>query len=415
MKKIVTTLLAAIAVSALGAQEPHVPFRFEKEQMPENALTNAKRLTYDIKDHELIVLTFHGGMCRIPGGPNGWYGFLDAQGNLALPFEYSNPNILRYMEFSDGAFAGWKLDPQNPRAKGTLSYFDKQGKPLFSLAPFRANDYEVVGMLDYSQGVAVIIVGGGLKKPLGKFIDKKGVVVPGSITVEYINSLFDWEGFHDGLAPMKANDQYNAKLGYVNTKGQWAIKPAYEKAHHFSDGMAAVMDPVSKKWGFIDTKGTMIVPFRFSNEPHDFHNGVCVVTNAEGFDCVIDKKGELLYTGTNYLGQLRDFGPEQIALVGPQYLNNYRGLIDAHGKLLAYDRNYIFLNVDTETGDFYDSESYFRYDKATGSCIQSPKELRLGRYSEGLAPAIYTKDGKAIKGFVNRKYEFIVIFEANQW
>ncbi len=415
MKKIVFTLLAAMAACTLWAQAPTVPFRFEKETMPENATANAKRMTFDIKDHELVQLQYYDGMCRITGGPNNWNGFLDNQGNLALPFEYSSPNILRYMEFSDGACAAWKLDPKNPRAEGTLSYIDKQGKPMFSLAPFQQNGYKVVGMLDYSQGVAVLITGGGLKKPVGQFVDKKGVMVPGSVKVDYLTHAFDWEGFHDGLAPMKDNEEYHSKIGFVNAKGQWAIKPAYAKAHAFSDGMAAVLDPESKRWGFVDTKGTLVIPFRFGNEPHDFHNGVCVVTNAEHFDCVIDKKGDVLYTGTQDAGQLRDFTPAGITLVGPKLLNNYRGIMDTKGNILAYDSRYIFLSIDPETGDIHDGETYFRFDKATGVCHQSPDGLRLGKYREGLAGAVYTKDGKTTKGIVNRKYEFIVIFEANQW
>lgn len=42
------------------------------------------------------------------------------------------------------------------------------------------------------------------------------------------------------LARSWSNDRKNYKLGYINTLGQWAIEPEYEKAGEFHDGFAKV-------------------------------------------------------------------------------------------------------------------------------------------------------------------------------
>lgn len=42
------------------------------------------------------------------------------------------------------------------------------------------------------------------------------------------------------LARSWSNDRKNYKLGYINTLGQWAIEPEYEKANEFHDGFAKV-------------------------------------------------------------------------------------------------------------------------------------------------------------------------------
>lgn len=46
-------------------------------------------------------------------------------------------------------------------------------------------------------------------------------------------------------------------MGYLNKKGQWAIKPIYEDALPFENGKAKVK--LDGKWGLIDAKGNFII------------------------------------------------------------------------------------------------------------------------------------------------------------
>ncbi|HEV2668337.1 MAG TPA: WG repeat-containing protein, partial [Blastocatellia bacterium] len=49
-----------------------------------------------------------------------------------------------------------------------------------------------------------------------------------------------------GLYPVTQN----GKWFYINRAGEIAIKPAFDDAHAFSDGLAAVQ--IGSKWGYID-------------------------------------------------------------------------------------------------------------------------------------------------------------------
>lgn len=58
-----------------------------------------------------------------------------------------------------------------------------------------------------------------------------------------------------------------AKGGYLNTKGEWAIKPQFDDLRDFSDGLAAVNLGANclmgGKWGYIDKEGQTVIPFEF--------------------------------------------------------------------------------------------------------------------------------------------------------
>ena len=66
-----------------------------------------------------------------------------------------------------------------------------------------------------------------------------------------IQSVYDWAwDFSQSLACVEVND----KWGYIDTKGNIVIPAVYDDAYSFSQGLAAVK--VNGKWGYIDTKGT---------------------------------------------------------------------------------------------------------------------------------------------------------------
>src|SRR5664280_2538050 len=53
------------------------------------------------------------------------------------------------------------------------------------------------------------------------------------------------------------------KWGYIDTKGKLVIPAVYEDEGLFSDGLAPV--ELDDKWGYIDTKGTMTEPAIYYN------------------------------------------------------------------------------------------------------------------------------------------------------
>ncbi|MCP4441041.1 MAG: WG repeat-containing protein [Aureispira sp.] len=65
----------------------------------------------------------------------------------------------------------------------------------------------------------------------------------------------------------------NGKYGYKNESGEWAIRPKFNKALAFSNGLAAAYD--GKHWGFINKKGKWVL--RKQKMVHSFHYGLAAV------------------------------------------------------------------------------------------------------------------------------------------
>jgi WG repeat protein len=67
------------------------------------------------------------------------------------------------------------------------------------------------------------------------------------------------EPLSDGLSLVSA-DRYQPgrKFGYVNRKGQWAIRPTWDDAEAFHEGLAYVGNWKDGKAAYIDHKGRSI-------------------------------------------------------------------------------------------------------------------------------------------------------------
>ena len=96
------------------------------------------------------------------------------------------------------------------------------------------------------------------------------------------------------------------KSGYKNLKDEWIVKPIYDYAEPFSEGMACVArrDEFGViKYGFIDKTGKEVIPLIYSVKPEDFHGGLARVTpknNSEFKQAYIDKKGNIVVKLTTF-------------------------------------------------------------------------------------------------------------------
>ena len=124
---------------------------------------------------------------------------------------------------------------------------------------------------DFSQkGIAAVVDDSGWV-----YIDKKGKKI---IRPHIVDNGPDYFSFD--LARFKKNNKY----GYFNETGRIAIQPKFDYARSFSDSVAAVykgckfinngehLEINDGKWGFINLKGDLIIPFIY-DEVSDFNNG----------------------------------------------------------------------------------------------------------------------------------------------
>lgn len=111
------------------------------------------------------------------------------------------------------------------------------------------------------------------------YIDKTGKVV--------IKPGFERaDNFHEGLA---AATMPRGKVGYIDLMGHMVIKPQFDDAHDFKDGVALVY--VNGKYGYIDRTGRYIVRPLFVRAATEFSEGLAYVERDDEWGGYIDRKG----------------------------------------------------------------------------------------------------------------------------
>src|SRR5712692_378744 len=76
--------------------------------------------------------------------------------------------------------------------------------------------------------------------------------------------------------------QQDGKWGYIDKTGSIVIKPEFEEAFPYSEGLAAVR--VRGKWGYVNDKGNMIINPRFDlAAPFSEGSGLVVLSDKVGY------------------------------------------------------------------------------------------------------------------------------------
>lgn len=240
----------------------------------------------------------------------GAWGFIDTKGQVVI-----EPQFVMVGLFSDGLASF-----QNKRYTDPWGYMDKSGKvvikPQFDYAEgFRKGIARVGFETTQSKLLGLIAdVGGQFKY---RFIDRNGKYVPEPSATHYANGkpgelipfrkddlagYFNAKGevvikpqfqvasaFSDGLA----NVCKDGLFGYIDTRGDWVISPRFEHPGDFSEGLAGV--PLGKEgWGFIDRTGKVVIPAKFAWVLSGFRHGVAEVAfdSKRGY---INKTGEWVW------------------------------------------------------------------------------------------------------------------------
>ena len=110
-----------------------------------------------------------------------------------------------------------------------------------------------------------------------------------------IEPRFDYiSGFQEnGLSVASITDEDgNIKQGLIDTSGRWVADPVYDRIGDFSNGMAFVC--IDDKYGYIDEKGNMAIKPQFAAALNFFDNGTAVVMDENRRYGLIDKKGKII-------------------------------------------------------------------------------------------------------------------------
>jgi|GEM_PF-6906679 len=103
--------------------------------------------------------------------------------------------------------------------------------------------------------------------------------------------------FNEGL--LAAEFPGSGRWGYLDTRGNWAIRPQFRGAHPFHDHLARVQDAETGLWGFINHAGDSMIAPNFQ-EISDFdQEGLAAFYvgsryNGDGRAGVINRSGEVV-------------------------------------------------------------------------------------------------------------------------
>ena len=105
---------------------------------------------------------------------------------------------------------------------------------------------------DFVDGLAMIVSG-----QLNGLIDSTGTVV---LEPNQGEAIIPGRSFRDGLA--KAHT--DSGTGFIDRYGEWKIPATLISSYGFYDGTAPACGE-GRKWGYIDTEGSVVIPFQFDD------------------------------------------------------------------------------------------------------------------------------------------------------
>jgi uncharacterized protein (TIGR02145 family) len=234
-------------------------------------------------------------------GSNGEYQYIDLnqKGKIVINPQFGDANIFR------GGLALVKTTGIN----GKYGYINKKGK--YVVAP--TYDYAQ----DFNEGVAWV----QMENQPPMLINKKGEILM------QIDSLTQAYPFVDGLAKVDYYSQGQDIEGFINKKGEIVIAAAEgEKISFMNDGLYAFRSNASKKWGFKNKQGEVVI-----NEQFDalfvFIDGIAVVKVGDKYG-VINKKGDFIIN-PQYEALIYDSDGLFVVKVGEKF-----GWINKKGEIL---------------------------------------------------------------------------------
>lgn len=226
----------------------------------------------------------------------------------------------------------------------------------------------------------------GKKHDEAGYIDQAGnVVIPPKLSYWGGNGKGE---FHDGLLEIGVDDGI-----YVNEKGKKAIKTKLYRGWDFSEGLAVAMPREGSKWGYINTKGEFVIKPQFANSPVDyvwpFEDGFAMI-EVNGKFGYINHSGKFVIPAQFLDGNSFHDGMARVIIEGP----------------CAYSRmeeespcgDFGILPRGAKYQEFLPSCKYTFVDKS-GHTISDQRYDHVRFFSEGLAPV---RVGK-VWGFIDKK------------
>ena len=162
------------------------------------------------------------------------------------------------------------------------------------------------------------------KRPKRYFLVDKYAQEIGKIDGTPQNTSLD---FFQGLQPAAKV----GKIGFIDNKGDWAVRPIYARAENFQDSFAKVMLPgANNKWFFIDKTGKKVFDGEF-DQVSDFHEVLASFGDTNQDFGFIDETGKQVIRAAS---NIKRFGKFSEGKARFNTTDGAEGFIDNKGKIV---------------------------------------------------------------------------------
>lgn len=192
--------------------------------------------------------------------------------------------------------------------------------------------------------------------------------------------------------------------GFIDKQGNFVIKPHFDLAQSFSEGLAAF--EIGDKWGYIDLQGNVVIEPQYDGA-RPFHEGLASVLLKNEGNGYINQNGEWAIEPEKLDQDYIGFGDFHDGLARVGYLYSKSGYIDRTGSLVI-PRIYESSEVG---GDFSEGvvavsiEGGRRgYIDTTGNFVPQPTFEGIGDFYEGLAEV---RIGDEF-GYMDRQWNIVI-------
>lgn len=350
---------------------------------------------------------FSDGLCAVKKGDK--WGFIDTLGNLVI--DYTFP--FSHFSYSYPIFRnGLCMIPGNLNGKMIVRYIDKKGKEVISNPTFLKGSEFVDGYANVSTTGDKIMM-----------INTKGLQVFPALS--YTGTWANPENpgkFSEGLAPYL--DYKKRLFGFIDSKGTIVVPAQFNEVSGFSEGLAAVNKTTTtgeRMWGFIDKKGAVVIDFIFTNKPGNFSEGLAVVKAKDEKFGYIDPKGNVVIQPKYANAFLFKNGSAIVV----EWMQQFPVVIDRQGNkkgdvpVKQFNLESEFVNgMATYTEGFGYSAGAITPD---GQLIlphyiaDKMNYKYMGPFHNGLSRAAAPIDGKMVDGFINASGDFVIIKAVSQF
>jgi len=101
--------------------------------------------------------------------------------------------------------------------------------------------------------------------------------------------------------------------GYQDKSGTYVIPPQFDRAEHFSEGLAVVQ--LKHKFGYIDSTGRLVIPVKFT-QAAPFSEGLALVYTTWGMNILGAEEGYTFFVRAGYIDHSGKF------VIKPRHVEN---------------------------------------------------------------------------------------------